>query len=574
MQYAVAHITGLSLASIMQLLSLVALPFAYEDLAIVLGAYIVVNGEMPAGLVVAGLYSGIVVSDFALYGVGAGARRLPWLQRHAVDDRVRGFRRALMRNLFALVALCRFVPGLVFVAAIACGWGRVSLARFTVATLCVSGLYLALMLYLVIVFGDALDDHIGLWAWPFLFAALGVAAFARRRILAFHGGATATEEASGAPPLSGAGLTALPPLAGLARRVGWAERIPRVLFYVPLALHWIALGLRHRSLTLPSAANPGFPTAGLWGESKSEYLRAVAAQQRAAIADFVVMRRRADPSTLNVDHARALCLLADANLKFPVVAKPDIGRRGFGVRLLGDSAALRDYLATFPNGAKLMLQRYVPFAGEADVLYARIPGARRRILSLSLRYFPHVVGDGTSTLRQLIGRDPRARWCAGVHLGLDPSHLGCDRAALDRVPTCGEVVRLALIGSRRAGALHRDAGDAITPALEEKLTAIAESMPEFHYGRFDVRFESMDKLRRGEDLAILQINGIASEAGDAFDPTLSVRETYRRLFAQQRILFAIGACNRARGFESVQIGEFLGRFVQQADLIYRYPASS
>jgi len=572
MQYAAAQVTGLDFASIVQLLSLIALPFAYEDLAIVLGAYIVVNGQMPAALVVAGLYSGIVVSDFALYGIGAGARRLPWLQRHAVDDRVRGFGHALMRNLFALVALCRFVPGLVFVAAVACGWGRVSLARFSVATLSVSGLYLGLMLYLVIVFGDALDDHMGLWAWPFLFAALGVAAFARRRILAFHGGTAA--ETPGARPLPGAGLASLPPLAGLARRIGLAERLPRFLFNIPLALHWIGLGLRHRSLTLPSVANPGLPTAGMWGESKCEYLRAVPVPQRAAIADFVVMRRRADPTTLNVDHARALCLLADANLKFPVVAKPDIGRGGFGVRLIADAGALRDYLEGFPGGAKLILQRYVPFAGEADVLYARIPGARGRILALTLRYFPHAVGDGTSTLRELIARDRRARWRAGTHLGLDPSHLGCDRAALDGVPARGEIVRLALNGSRRAGALNRDARDAITPALEQKLVAIAESMPEFHYGRFDLRFESMDKLRRGENLAILEINGIGSEAVDAFDPTLSLRQAYGRAFAQQRILFAIGACNRARGFEPTELGEFLARLVQQADLIYRYPASS
>jgi len=112
MQYVAAafHFEGLDFTSLLQLVSLVALPFAHEDLAIVLGAYILVNDLMPAGLVVAGLYSGIVVSDFALYGIGFGARRLPWLRRHAVDDRVRGFGDALKRNLFALVALCRFVP--------------------------------------------------------------------------------------------------------------------------------------------------------------------------------------------------------------------------------------------------------------------------------------------------------------------------------------------------------------------------------------------------------------------------------------------------------------------------------
>src|ERR1700751_843567 len=162
------HLAGFDLASLVRLVSLVALPFAHEDLAIVLGAYIVVNDLMPTGLVVASIYGGMVVSDFALYGIGAGARGLPWLQKHGVDDRVRVFGAVLRRNLFALVALCRFIPGFVFVAFVACGWARVSLARFTAASLTVSAVYLAVMLYLVATFGDALDDHIGLWTWPLL----------------------------------------------------------------------------------------------------------------------------------------------------------------------------------------------------------------------------------------------------------------------------------------------------------------------------------------------------------------------------------------------------------------------
>ena len=189
MQYLASQFAGIDLASVthlLPLLCLIALPFAHDDAAIVLGGYIVVNGLMPLGLVVLSIYGGMVVSDFALYGIGAGARRLPWLQRHAVDDRVLGFRDALRRNMFALVTLCRFVPGLVFVAGVACGWARVPLARFTVASLVLSALYLSPVLYLVIVFGDALDDHMGLWAWPFLLAVLGVTAFARRRILAFR----------------------------------------------------------------------------------------------------------------------------------------------------------------------------------------------------------------------------------------------------------------------------------------------------------------------------------------------------------------------------------------------------
>lgn len=173
---------NIDFAWLAKILSLLFLPFAHEDLAIVLGGYIVVNQIMPLGLVVAAIYVGMVVSDFALYGIGAGARHIPWLSRLAVDDRVKHFGDTLKRDVFGLVALCRVVPGVVFVAMVACGWARVPLRRFTIASLLVSALYLPLMLYLVIVFGDALDDHAGLWSWPFLLAFVVMAGFMRYRV--------------------------------------------------------------------------------------------------------------------------------------------------------------------------------------------------------------------------------------------------------------------------------------------------------------------------------------------------------------------------------------------------------
>ena len=187
---------GFGLSDLGGLFSLLMLPFAHEDLAIVFGAYAVVNKWLPVSLVALSIYGGMVASDFALYGIGAGARRLPWLSRYAVDDRVLRFGRHLKRNMFGLFALCRLVPGVVFVAFVACGWARVPLGRFIVASLLMSALYLPIVLYLVIVFGDALDDHVGLWSWPVLLAVLVATAFVRRRVLAFNSAGDTSELAA------------------------------------------------------------------------------------------------------------------------------------------------------------------------------------------------------------------------------------------------------------------------------------------------------------------------------------------------------------------------------------------
>lgn len=548
------------------------LPFAHEDLAIILGGYIIANNLMPTSLVVASIYGGIVASDFALYGLGAAARYVPWLSRYAVDGRVRRVSDTLKRNVFGLVALCRVVPGIVFVAFVACGWARVSFVRFAAASLLVSALYLPLMLYLVIMFGDALDDRIGLWAWPLLFIAIGATSFARKRIFAFRDPIELEIAQEAALPNSCFGM---PPLSRADRKVAMAERIPPALFYIPLVINWIRLGLKYRSLTLPTAANPTIFTGGMWGETKSSYFQDVSPLERKWIADFVLINRDFDADNPAADIARAENALAEKGIAFPLIAKPDIGWHGHGVRLINDSAALAAYIANFPAANTLVLQRYVPFPAEAAVLYARLPGeAKGRIVSLTLRYFPHVIGDGRMTVRELITSDARAQWKSDLHLGVDPTHRGVDPVDLDRVPERGEVVRIALIGNQRAGGLYRDGYRHITHELEVRFDAIARSMTEFHYGRFDLRFDTIEALMRAEDFSIVEINGIGGEAIDCWDPRLGVRECYRRLAEQQRLLFQIGMRNRARGFHPTKVGKFLSSLFEQNRLIKRYPASA
>lgn len=560
--------TWLGSSKIAVLASLLALPFAHEDLAIVLGACAIVNNVLPVGLVLVAIYLGMVSSDFALYGLGAAARRAPWLSRFADRARVERAAQASPGNMFWLVALCRLVPGMVFIAFVTCGWMRVSLRRFSVASLVISAIYLPVVLLVAIKLGGQLDVAIGPTSWPVLFVGFIGAGLMRKRLF----GREPDEPDETAPAEAALGAPARPAGPG---RVAPAERIPPLLFYAPLALSWFALAARHRSLTLPACANPTIPTGGMWGESKSSYFRQIAPDQKRWIADYAVLRRSCASGSAKADLDRALALAADAKIAFPLVAKPDIGWHGYGVQLIANADALERYIRSFPAGEKLILQRLAPYDGEAAVLYARLPGsASGRIESLAIRKFPQVVGDGCATVAELIARDPRARWRAKLHLGRDTTHCGLDEAALARVPAAGEVVPLAFIGNQRAGGLYFDARRLITPDLVARFDEICRGIPEFHYGRFDIRFDSPGALAAGEGFSIIEINGVGGEAIDVWDPGLSVAEVYRRLYRQQALLFVIGDRNRRRGFAPPGLISSLRPAFHQSQLIGRYPASS
>jgi hypothetical protein len=256
-----------------------------------------------------------------------------------------------------------------------------------------------------------------------------------------------------------------------------------------------------------------------------------------------------------------------AGFKFPIVAKPDLGCRGAGVHLLQSESALEEYLAAFPADHKLLLQKYISYEAEAGVFYVRKPGTQHgEILSLTLKYFPHVIGDGQNTLRTLIMTDPRAKALSHLYL---PRHQN----QLENIPAKGEAIRLAFAGSHSRGAIFRDGSAYITPEMTARFDAIAQTLPDFYFGRFDIRFQDYQTLQKGEGFVILEINGAGAEATHIWDCRKSLAEAYQSLAKQYRLLFEIGAQNRARGFKRETIWQLWKRYRLEKSLVGQYPST-
>ncbi len=356
----------------------------------------------------------------------------------------------------------------------------------------------------------------------------------------------------------------MPPLDQGGAPLSFYEFWPMWAFYPPVALYAAWQALRHRGPLLPTAANPSFPGGGLVGESKS----AILALAREHLGDWVApFTSMVNPHGARAGAAEAHQRLRDSGLALPVVAKPDLGCRGAGVRLIRSDEQLLAYLQAFPVGARLILQRLVPHEGEAGVFYCRLPGeARGRIVSLTLKYFPYVTGDGRRTLERLIADDARAG-------RLQHLYVNRHRERLQYVPAVGEPVRLAFAGSHSRGAIFRNGTHLVTPAMEARFEALASALPEFHFGRFDVRFERIDDLRAGHGFTIVEINGAGAESTHIWDRRTGLLEAWRDLARQYRWLFAIGAANRARGFRPLSFPAFLKAWREERRLTPLYPST-
>jgi hypothetical protein len=312
--------------------------------------------------------------------------------------------------------------------------------------------------------------------------------------------------------------------------------------------------MRHRSATAFTAANPAMVASGFIGESKIDILRGLSASgDRVARSALIDRALSAEAKIARAEQAmRALAL------DVPVVLKPNEGQRGSGVVVARTRPELIAYLQQ--SCGDVIVQEYVPGL-EFGVFYVRLPSeSRGRILSITDKRLPAVVGDGRRTLEQLILSDRRT-------LGMARFHLERHREALTGIPGEGRVVSLGDCGSHCRGATFLDASSLLTSELEQAFDDVARSYEGFYFGRFDVRVPSVEEFAAGRGFKILELNGVTSEATHIYDPDVSVIDAYRALFEQWRLVFEIGAENIARGAMATSMTEL-------ARLVARYRASS
>lgn len=517
------------------ILLLAAATFASEDLTCITAGLLVRRGEVGALTAVAGCFLGIYAGDLGLWLLGRvlGRRVLGWrwVARRLSPARVAQFSGWFERRGMRLVIASRFMPGTRVPVYLAAGVAGVGAFRFMCWSLLAVGIWTPAMVLLVALVGRRvvlpLERLLGS-SWVAL-AAGGLLLLAILRVCEL----AATET----------GRARL--IAGVSRIWRW-EFWPAWIFYLPL-LPWIAwLAIRHRSITVPTAANPGIPHGGVVGESKFEILSRLP-------SEWIVPTALLAPGAPEARRAALLEAIARNGWDWPLILKPDAGQRGVGLKLVANVDAAIEYLARHP--AATLVQTYHPGPREVGIFYYRLPkspantsAARGRVFSVTDKQFPVLVGDGRSTVRSLICRHPRFRMQTAAFFARM-------NGTLDMVLADGERRSLGIAGNHCQGTLFRDGGHLVTPALETVIDRIARSFEGFYFGRFDVRFADDDELRAGRGFRIVELNGVTSESTNIYDPTWPLWRAYGVLFRQWGLAFEIGARNRSAGVRVTPAGE-------------------
>ena len=354
----------------------------------------------------------------------------------------------------------------------------------------------------------------------------------------------------------------MPLLEKREKAISFFEFWPGFVVYTPVVFLSMWLAIRYRGLTLPLNSNPGITLGGMVGESKEDIFAMATGEAKARIPDWCVLSKW--HSAENAEW-QARQLMAERNLSYPLVAKPDMGCRGAGVRIIRCARELKEYVRAFPVDGKIILQTLIPYEAEAGVFYVREPGKKKgKIYSITLKYPPYVIGNGQDSLRRLIEKDPRSGQLTKLYFKRHYQHL-------EQVLPEGQPFRLAFAGSHSRGCIFRDGREFITPELEAAFDQVVDGLPEYYYGRIDIRFRDIESLMKGKNYHILEVNGASSEAAHIWDSRSTLAEVYRVLFYQYRTLFRIGWLNRKRGFRPPSIKSLISAWKLERKLVRQYP---
>lgn len=282
-----------------------------------------------------------------------------------------------------------------------------------------------------------------------------------------------------------------------------------VRFYLPLVPVYLYYAAKNRSLTYFTNVNPAIPFGGLFGESKIEILN--------------LFPSNTVPKTLFLKQGASYDIGAqwinDNNLSFPVVAKPNIGERGDGVLFINDFEALNSFY--FNLKADYLLQEAITYQNEYGIFIAKNPDTGKvKVLSITGKAFLSVIGNGIDTIEILLEKTLRG-WLQLKRLQTEmPERMNI-------ILSQGKIEKVGSIGNHCLGTTFIDNNHLITKELEAQLTTLFTQAKGLYYGRLDVKANSIAEMVADNKFSILEMNGVSSEPGLAFDPSYSLWKAYR-----------------------------------------------
>jgi len=308
---------------------------------------------------------------------------------------------------------------------------------------------------------------------------------------------------------------------------------PTYMFYIPLLPLYVYYSLRSGSFTYFVAANPAIKNGGDATESKFETLKHL---PKNLIPKSIFV-------TKNENIEYVIKNLEKANLKFPLIIKPDIGYRGLLVKKLNIQKDLEDYLKKY-SSVNFIIQEFVNFKNECGILYVRYPNKTKgKITSITIKKYLGVKGDGKLNVVELIQKDKHVQRYESIYKDQIVQYSKYK-------PKKGETFLLNEIGNHCKGAAFLNGNHLISDKLTKTFDEISHNVKGIYFGRYDIKYDNFNDLEGGEKFKIIELNGVIAEPTHIYDaPNSSYFYALKSIAKHWKYVYQIGKINHKKGFK-------------------------
>lgn len=320
------------------------------------------------------------------------------------------------------------------------------------------------------------------------------------------------------------------------------EYWPFDIVYIPMYFVWFYYAAKSGSFFFFNAANPRIKNAGFLMESKKEIYD--------IIPDIFI------PKTLFFKEGTStndiLNAVSASGISFPCIAKPDIGGKGRGVEKLYTLADIAAYAPKIKMD--FLVQEFVSYPEEVGIFYCRMPDEPGGFITgIVAKEFLIVKGDGSSTLTQLIEKDPR------FHFQLSALQKIYGEA-LHEVLQKDELKNLVPYGNHARGAKFIDVSHWADETFTKNFDRVCRQIPEFYFGRLDIMYSNFEDLKAGKNFSIIELNGAGSEPTHIYDPRHSLFFAWKEIARHFKLLCTISIKNHQRGFPYLTVKQGMQMF--------------
>ena len=302
------------------------------------------------------------------------------------------------------------------------------------------------------------------------------------------------------------------------------------MFYLPVLPYAFYQALRVKSLTFFLNVNPAIKNSGDGTESKYKTILLVPEKYR---PKSVLI-------SINEDFSIVKNKIAEAKINFPLIAKPDLGFRGLLVKKIDSEKDLQTYLNK-NNSIAILIQEFIDYKEECGIFYYRLPNEEQgKITSITLKKFLNVVGDGKSTLSELILADKRAFLYYDLLKNIHQNKM-------NTIPEKDKKIKLTVIGNHSKGTQFLNGNHLISKELEQSFDKLNKQINGWFYGRLDIKYQSFEQLKKGENFKVLEINGILAEPTHIYDASVKEASYFKALKAIKenwKVITQIAVINR------------------------------